>query len=83
MKLMLLMTIETAQLHTPGGMKNMVGGCRLVFPHLLNKGVGKLSRDKQLRLWKAAGVCNCHTCIVWSTKYVPWLLSPKVNDKSN
>ena len=59
-KIMLWRTIEPARLHTPGGMK--IHGWRMPvgFPTPSDyNGGGKPTRDKQLRLWKAAGVCNC------------------------
>ena len=41
MKLMLWRTIKTARLHSPGGMKIMVGGCRLVFSNLMTMKIGE------------------------------------------
>ena len=60
MKLMFLMTIQTAPLHTPGGMKNH--GCRVPvgFPTPSDyRGVGKPTVDVQLCLWDAVGWCKC------------------------
>ena len=57
MKLMLLMT---AWLHRCGGMKNDSWRVPVGFPTPSDyRGVGKLTVDAQLRLWGAAGYCNC------------------------
>ena len=60
MKLMLLMTIKTARLQPPRGMRN--DSCRVPVGFLTlsdYKGVRKPTVDAQMRLWGAAGGCNC------------------------
>ena len=60
MKLMLLMTIKTARLHRRGGTKNDSWRVPVGFLIPSNyRGVGNLTVDAQLRLWGAAGYCNC------------------------
>ena len=60
MKLMLLMTIKTARLQPPGGVRN--DSLRVPVGFLTPsdyKGVRKPTVDLQMRLWGAAGGCNC------------------------
>ena len=60
MKLFLLMTIKTAQLHRRGGMKNDSLRVTVSFPTPSDyKGAGKPTVDAHLRLWDAAGWCDC------------------------
>ena len=60
MKLMLLMTIKTARLQPPGGMRNDSWRVPVDFPASSDyKGAGKPTVDAQMRLWGAAGGCNC------------------------
>ena len=59
MKLMLLMTIKTARLQPPGGMRNDSWRVPVGFPTPSDhKGAGKPTVDLHIRLWGAAGGCN-------------------------
>ena len=59
-KLMLLMTIKTARLQPPGGMRNDSWRVPVGFLTSSNhKGVGNSTMNAQLRVWEAAGACKC------------------------
>ena len=60
MKLMLLVTVKTARLQSPGGMINDSWRVTVGFPAPSDyKGAGKPTVDAQMRLWGATDGYNC------------------------
>ena len=62
---MLLMTIKMTRLHWRGEMKNDCWRLLVGFPTPSDyNSVGNLTVDAQLRLWDAAGWCNCLKTVI-------------------